>query len=171
LELCDSDFRSYLSKKKTSGGLEEYEVKYWMQQIAGGLKYLNSRNLVHRDLKPGNLLLKKVSSNTKEPEYKQFVIKLADLGFIRQIQEQSPAETICGSWTYMAPEIIKGKPYDMKADLWSLGIIMYKMVCGTSPYKKKYSKRSLKILQEISQLDVKKSLKEHNLKPSGTIDD
>lgn len=176
LELCDRDFRTYLEeKKKRSRGLEEYEVKYWMQQITDGLKYLSSRSFAHRDLKPGNLLLKKIpkqkSSNGKEPEFKQYVIKLADLGFVRQIQIQSPAETICGSWTYMAPEIIKGMPYDMKADLWSLGIIMYRMICGTSPYKKQYSNGNTKILKEISQLNVKKSLENLNLKISGTLQD
>jgi hypothetical protein len=73
-----------------------------------------------RDLKPQNLLL-----SSSGPDA---VLKIADFGFARALGPQLLAETLCGSPLYMAPEILQGQRYDAKADLWSVGAILYEMV-------------------------------------------
>lgn len=113
------DFAKFLNNKPLK---EKYSKKY-LQQLSNGLEYLLSKNILHRDLKPQNILL------TDE-----FNIKLTDFGFAKQFDQNSLISTLCGSPMYMAPEIINKKDYDNKSDLWSVGIILYQMVYGTVPY-------------------------------------
>ncbi len=81
--------------------------------------------LVQRDLKPQNLLL----STTKTGA----LLKIADFGFARSLQPQGLAETLCGSPLYMAPEILQFHKYNAKADLWSVGTILFELVVGEHP--------------------------------------
>ena len=78
---------------------------------------------MQRDLKPQNLLL---STN----EAREKLLKIADFGFARSLQPQGLAETLCGSPLYMAPEILQFHKYDAKADLWSVGTILFELVVG-----------------------------------------
>ncbi len=75
---------------------------------------------LQRDLKPQNLL---PSDNTPHA-----VLKIADFGFARQLQQQELADTLCGSPLFMAPEILQSRKYDAKADLWSVGTILNELV-------------------------------------------
>ncbi len=75
---------------------------------------------VQRDLKPQNLLL--------SCEGPGAILKIADFGFARNLQPQGMAVTMCGSPLYMAPEILQNRQYDSKADLWSVGTILYELV-------------------------------------------
>ena len=81
---------------------------------------------LQRDLKPQNLLL-----STNEAGEK--LLKIADFGFARSLQPQGLAETLCGSPLYMAPEILQFHKYDAKADLWSVGTILFELVVGEPP--------------------------------------
>jgi len=94
-----------------------------MTQIASGLYYLHSLNLIHRDLKPHNILLSKNGN-----------IKIADFGFVKDYTENSMFDTLCGSPIYMAPEILQHKKYDAKVDLWSIGVILYEMLSAEPPF-------------------------------------
>jgi serine/threonine-protein kinase ULK/ATG1 len=78
--------------------------------------------LLQRDLKPQNLLLSTSKSGA--------LLKIADFGFARNLQPQGLAETLCGSPLYMAPEILQFQKYDAKADLWSVGTILFELVVG-----------------------------------------
>jgi serine/threonine-protein kinase ULK/ATG1 len=78
---------------------------------------------VQRDLKPQNLLLSINEAGEK-------LLKIADFGFARSLQPQGLAETLCGSPLYMAPEILQFHKYDAKADLWSVGTILFELVVG-----------------------------------------
>ena len=113
------DFSKFLKKRPLK---EKYAIKY-LKNIANGLKYLIDQNIVHRDLKPQNLLM----TDTGE-------LKITDFGFARYFQEDIMIQTICGSPLYMAPEIIKNEKYDFRSDLWSVGIILYEMVVGKTPF-------------------------------------
>lgn len=81
-------------------------------------------NILHRDIKPSNIL------------FKEGVLKLADFGFCKELQQDNDlTQTMVGSPIYMAPEVLKGQPYDSRADIWSLGVILYEMLFKQCPYE------------------------------------
>ncbi|TDH72613.1 hypothetical protein CCR75_004298 [Bremia lactucae] len=102
---------------KTTDGLTETQARLYMSQLASGLQFLRSQNVVHRDLKPANLLLSS-----------------PDFGFARELESEMMAESVVGSPLYMAPELLEYKCYDAKADLWSVGIILYEMLANEHPF-------------------------------------
>jgi serine/threonine-protein kinase ULK/ATG1 len=87
---------------------------------------LRDNNVVHRDLKPQNILLVENNENS--------LLKIADFGFAKFLQPFALAETLCGSPLYMAPEVMQAQKYDAKADLWSVGVILYQLVTGIPPF-------------------------------------
>lgn len=123
MEFCKGgDLSGYL---KLRGKCSEEFAREIIRQVAAGLQFMNARNIMHRDLKPQNLLL----TNSSPP-----VVKIADFGFARTIQEGSMAETMCGSPLYMAPEILRFKQYDAKVDLWAVGAVLFEIVTGQPPF-------------------------------------
>lgn len=125
-----------------SHGLNETLVTHFLQQLACALKFLRSKSLVHRDIKPQNLLLCPPSRTKDEFDRSQYVglwelpvLKIADFGFARFLPSTSMAETLCGSPLYMAPEILRYEKYNAKADLWSVGAVFYEMTVGKPPYR------------------------------------
>ena len=113
-----------LSKYLKGRPLKEKYAQKFAKQLASAMKYLIQRNIIHRDIKPQNILV--FNKNT---------IKLTDFGFARYFDKGTMVETLCGSPLYMSPEIIKYKKYSNKADLWSIGIIFYEILTGKPPYK------------------------------------
>ena len=109
------------------GRVPEPEARVLTQQLASGLRCLRQHNLMHRDLKPQNLLLSGALGAGG-------VLKIADFGFARDVQEAGLAETLCGSPLYMAPEILQNRRYGVKADLWSVGAVLFELVSGKPPY-------------------------------------
>ena len=87
--------------------------------LFGALSYTHSMGIVHRDLKPENILLK---SNDSDSE-----IKIADFGFAKQATDDCSLSTMCGTPGYVAPEILRKEKYGTKADMWSLGVIIFIM--------------------------------------------
>eukprot|EP00930_Biecheleria_cincta_P018309 TRINITY_DN14305_c0_g1_i1.p1 TRINITY_DN14305_c0_g1~~TRINITY_DN14305_c0_g1_i1.p1 ORF type:complete len:644 (-),score=111.19 TRINITY_DN14305_c0_g1_i1:158-2089(-) len=124
LEYCaGGDLSQFLRDR---GRVPEQTARSFLTQIAAGLFVLHQANVLHRDLKPQNILL---SDTSAEP-----VLKIADFGFARALQPQDMAATVCGSPLYMAPEILRHEPYDGKADLWSVGAILYELLMGRTPF-------------------------------------
>ncbi|RIB16110.1 kinase-like domain-containing protein [Gigaspora rosea] len=127
------------SKSSTNNGLSEYVVRHFLKQLANALEFLRSQNLIHRDIKPQNLLLlpPPADSQTKpfvgSPDLP--ILKIADFGFARFLPQTSMADTLCGSPLYMAPEILRYEKYDAKADLWSVGAVLYEMSIGKPPFR------------------------------------
>jgi len=125
MEFCQGgDLAGFL--KKRGGHVPESTARGFMRHIATGMAYLQEHNLIHRDLKPHNLLLSKDSASA--------LVKIADFGFARMIKQDTMADTMCGSPLYMAPEVLSSQKYDLKADLWSSGTILFQMICGKPPY-------------------------------------
>ena len=91
-------------------------------------------SIVHRDLKPQNLLLSYPSGMTNVPP-SEITIKIADFGFARFLDDGVMAATLCGSPMYMAPEVIMSIQYCAKADLWSIGTIIYQCLTGRAPFQ------------------------------------
>uniref|UniRef100_A0A672LV90 Serine/threonine-protein kinase ULK1-like n=1 Tax=Sinocyclocheilus grahami TaxID=75366 RepID=A0A672LV90_SINGR len=131
LQYCNGgDLAEYLHSK---GSLSEDTIRVLLQQLAGAMSVLRSKGIIHRDLKPQNILLSYSTGRKSNPN--NICIKLADFGFARYLQANTMAATLCGSPMYMAPEVIMSQNYDAKADLWSVGTIIYQCLTGKAPFQ------------------------------------
>lgn len=92
-------------------------------QLIEALSQAELRGIIHRDIKPANIL------------FKDGKVKLADWGFSRLLQNGETTCSFIGSPAYMAPELLKGEEYTQKADIWSLGVVLYETLTGTCPWK------------------------------------
>ncbi|KAM7345928.1 salt-inducible kinase 3 isoform 2-T6 [Cochliomyia hominivorax] len=107
-----------------NGRMKEPEAARVFTQLVSAVDYCHSKGVVHRDLKAENVLLDRDMN-----------IKLADFGFSNRYEEGSFLNTWCGSPPYAAPEVFQGLEYDgPKADIWSLGVVLYALVCGALPF-------------------------------------
>ncbi|ESK91728.1 other ulk ulk protein kinase [Moniliophthora roreri MCA 2997] len=131
-----------------TGGLDEIVVRSFLRQLARALKFLRNRDLIHRDIKPQNLLLSPASPEELARGHPLGVpiLKVADFGFARSLPNAMMAETLCGSPLYMAPEILGYKKYDAKADLWSVGAVLYEMSVGKPPFR---AQNHIELLKKI----------------------
>ncbi|KAL8563423.1 hypothetical protein ACOMHN_051367 [Nucella lapillus] len=133
LEFCNGgDLADYLLNK---GTLSEDALSSFMQQIASALKALYEKDVMHRDIKPQNILLTipKGGNRLTTPPTK-IIFKLADFGFARFLADGMMAKTLCGSPMYMAPEVIMSHKYNSKADVWSVGTILFQCLTGKAPF-------------------------------------
>ncbi|XP_066581707.1 5'-AMP-activated protein kinase catalytic subunit alpha-2 [Prorops nasuta] len=104
--------------------LKEHEARRFFQQIISGVDYCHRHMIVHRDLKPENLLLDH-----------NLHVKIADFGLSNMMMDGEFLCTSCGSPNYAAPEVISGKLYaGPEVDIWSCGVILYALLCGTLPF-------------------------------------
>jgi serine/threonine protein kinase len=120
------------------------EVSY---NVLGALNYMHSKGIIHRDLKPENMLI------AKKGDIGQ--IKLTDFGLSKMIDEQSTImKTACGTPAYVAPEVLnnKGHGYDHKVDVWSMGVIIYILLCGFPPF---YGSNDSQLFSKIKRGDYK----------------
>lgn len=147
MEYCNGgDLADYLREK---GSLSEDTIRLFLCQIASAMLTLQSKGVVHRDLKPQNLLLH--HSGNVFPSPSEIQVKIADFGFARFLPGEMMAATLCGSPMYMAPEVIMSKAYDAKADLWSVGTIVYQCLTGKAPFQAN-SPQQLKKFYEKSKV-------------------
>ncbi|KAB5563543.1 hypothetical protein GE09DRAFT_1112845, partial [Coniochaeta sp. 2T2.1] len=131
LELCPNG--SLMDMVKARKGLTEPEVRFYTVQIAGAIKYMHSKGIIHRDLKMGNIFLDRHMN-----------VKIGDFGLAALLVTGRDWQTIrrttlCGTPNYIAPEILeKGKKgHDHMVDIWSLGIIMFAMFTTKPPFQSK----------------------------------
>lgn len=137
LEYCrGGDLSMFIQRRQ--GRIPKSTAVHFMQQLAAGLKVLRDNQIIHRDLKPQNLLLSTNEDNS--------TLKIADFGFARSLPTRGLAETLCGSPLYMAPEIMQLHKYDAKADLWSVGAILFQLVTGRTPFT---GNNQIQLLQNI----------------------
>ena len=143
LEYCGGGDLSQFIKRH--GRMDESAAKRFMLQLARGLRAMRKAQLVHRDLKPQNLLLTSDDLNAE--------LKIADFGFARYIREsEGMADTVCGSPLYMAPEVLNYQKYDAKADLWSVGAILFEMLVGAVPFT---GQNQVQLLRNIQKTEFK----------------
>lgn len=104
--------------------LPEGVVRAVAAQLVGALHYLHSHRILHRDMKPQNILL--TADGT---------VKLCDFGFARSLSAHTlVATSVKGTPLYMAPELVQERPYNHTVDLWSLGVILYELFVGRPPF-------------------------------------
>eukprot|EP00002_Diphylleia_rotans_P031033 TRINITY_DN6425_c0_g1_i3.p1 TRINITY_DN6425_c0_g1~~TRINITY_DN6425_c0_g1_i3.p1 ORF type:complete len:347 (-),score=91.87 TRINITY_DN6425_c0_g1_i3:285-1325(-) len=136
-EIYDTDTKLYLVLELVTGGelfdrivkrgsYTEKDASDVIRKIVSALAYLHKEGIVHRDLKPENLLY---SDETDQAE-----IKLADFGLSRIMNGESLLKTACGTPGYVAPEVLKGQGYGASVDMWSVGVILYILLCGFPPF-------------------------------------
>ncbi|XP_030267683.1 SNF-related serine/threonine-protein kinase-like [Sparus aurata] len=124
---------------KHDGGLTEEVAKCYFAQIVHGISYCHRLHVVHRDLKPENVVFFE----------KQGVVKLTDFGFSNRFQPGKTLNTSCGSLAYSAPEILLGDEYDAPAvDIWSLGVILFMLVCGQPPFQEANDSETLTMIMD-----------------------
>nr|XP_023026972.1 SNF-related serine/threonine-protein kinase [Leptinotarsa decemlineata] len=138
LELGDGgDLYEYIMRHET--GLPEEVAKEYFSQIVRAISYCHQLHVVHRDLKPENVVFFK----------KQGIVKLTDFGFSNKFYPGQKLETSCGSLAYSAPEILLGDSYDAPAvDVWSLGVILYMLVCGQAPFQEANDSETLTMIMD-----------------------
>jgi 5'-AMP-activated protein kinase catalytic alpha subunit len=108
----------------SKGRLAPDEARHFFHQIISGVEYCHYHHIVHRDLKPENLLLDADNN-----------IKIADFGLSNVMRDGEFLRTSCGSPNYAAPEVISGHLYaGPEVDVWSCGVILYALLCGSLPF-------------------------------------
>mmetsp|Transcript_29420 Transcript_29420/g.61376 ORF Transcript_29420/g.61376 Transcript_29420/m.61376 type:complete len:1034 (+) Transcript_29420:588-3689(+) len=167
LEYCGGGDLQRLIRTRQKGRLSERLCRRLVRDLAAGLGFLWGKELVHRDIKPQNLLLTgplpaedEVDNPPREDANQalrgmtgeRFMLKIADFGFARHLSGVDLAETMCGSPLYMAPEILSGEKYDAKADLWSVGAVLFEMIAGKTPF---HGENHLDLLRNIKTKAVR----------------
>ncbi|CAM9301152.1 unnamed protein product, partial [Chrysoparadoxa australica] len=108
--------------------LHEPQACYLFEQLLDGVEYLHKNDVTHRDLKPENLLLQSSKGGWR--------LKIIDFGLSNTHEGGRLLETACGSPCYAAPEMIAGKKYvGPKADIWSMGVVLFTLVAGYLPFE------------------------------------
>ena len=108
---------------KQQNGFSEYKAFEYFIQVVNAVYYLHNNNIIHRDIKPENIL---IGDDNK--------IKLCDFGWAKELTLENRS-TFCGTVEYMAPEIVGSENYDYGVDIWSLGILLYELLYGHSPFR------------------------------------
>lgn len=127
--------------KAREGYFDEKEAKFYFTEIFLGLQDAHKLNILYRDLKPENILLDTTGH-----------IKLCDFGLCKKLKKNERTYTVCGSVEYESPEIILKSGHDVSSDYWSLGVILYKMLIGTTPF---FDSNTLKMEENIVKQEIK----------------
>jgi serine/threonine protein kinase len=105
--------------------ITEPEVRYFVIQLTSALSYLHDSQIIHRDLKLGNIFL---DSNMR--------VKVGDFGLATKLSHPDERKrTVCGTPNYIAPEILQTEGHSFEVDIWSTGIIIYTLIVGKPPYE------------------------------------
>ena len=134
MEYCSGgDLLSYFEYHEYE--LPETKVCEIIHKLSMAIYYLHSYGIVHRDLKPENILMTDLSM--------QADIRLLDFGLSKIVGNDEKCTEPYGTLSFVAPEVLQGKPYDKSVDLWSIGIITFLLLCGYLPFDDKHSEKEI----------------------------
>jgi NIMA (never in mitosis gene a)-related kinase len=151
-----AQFFNFVLEYAVNGSLRELITKYqksvwrlptlnlitFFMDVAYGLRFLHSKNIIHRDCKPENVLIDA-----------QFRLKLCDFGVSKMLEDAKPhLQTTVGTLTYMSPEVYLHRPYDKSCDVWALGLILYELAFNEYLFTRAVSKSHALCSQEITRL-------------------
>ena len=125
-----------LVRRKT---FHEQQAAIVMKSLLSAIAYCHERNVIHRDLKPENILI-------DNPAARNFEIKVIDFGAAIFLDPGKLYEDRFGTVYYVAPEIIRGKGYNNKCDLWSMGVILFALLCGEVPFFSNNDRETLQLV-------------------------
>ena len=146
-DVFENEHYIYIIMENCSGGdllsyfeyheyeLPETKVCEIIHKLSMAVYYLHSYGIVHRDLKPENILMTDLSASAD--------IRLLDFGLSKIIGNDEKCTEPYGTLSFVAPEVLQGKPYDKSVDLWSIGIITFLLLCGYLPFDDKHSEREI----------------------------
>lgn len=141
LELGENGTLQELIERRKS--LSELEARYYLRSLLEGINYIHSKSVLHRDLKPANLLISK-----------DMQLKIADFGLAAHIPRlKGRRRTFCGTPYFIAPEIITKQGHSYEVDYWSVGIILYNMLCGKCPFQSESAEEVYKMVLE-GQIEI-----------------
>lgn len=154
-EIFDDKSRLYLVMELVTGGelfdriiskgsYTEKDATELIRQVLDALEYLHELGIIHRDLKPENLLYYSPADDSK--------IMISDFGLSKTIEEGQMDQlgTACGTPGYVAPEVLRRKPYGKAVDVWSIGVISYILLCGYPPF---YHENDSELFKQIMRGD------------------
>jgi serine/threonine protein kinase len=148
----ETDDKMYLFLELLSGGelfdrivdqghFTEGQAQEVTFKLIGALKYMHDKNIAHRDLKPENMLMTSKAADAQ--------VKITDFGLSKFTDEYSSLmKTPCGTPGYIAPEVLHMRGYDKKCDVWSLGVIVYILLCGFPPF---YADNDAQLFERIKK--------------------
>ena len=124
MEHVSGEKLSEKKKKQPKQAFSEAEAAKYMKSLFGAINHCHAQRIIHGDIKPDNIM---INANNK--------VRLIDFGLSKILAKRRTAKTeVCGTPYYMSPEVIEGD-FSMKSDIWSLGVILYTLVCGYLPFQ------------------------------------
>eukprot|EP00754_Rhynchopus_humris_P014116 Rhum_TRINITY_DN14369_c5_g9::Rhum_TRINITY_DN14369_c5_g9_i1::g.86702::m.86702/K08857/NEK1_4_5; NIMA (never in mitosis gene a)-related kinase 1/4/5 len=146
MEYADGgDLKKAIARKRASGvPFTEDVVRSWVLQLASALYYIHSAHVLHRDLKAANVFL----------THAQQVVKLGDFGISKQLsRSEEYARTTLGTPFYLSPEIVKGRRYNAKSDVWAAGVITHELMTFDYPYKAHSQPELFRLIERGGRVD------------------
>lgn len=140
MEYCSGG--ELFEKIKSNNCFSENLAANYMLDIVSAIKYCHEAHIVHRDLKPENILFENSEPNAR--------LKIIDFGTSQHFQPKEKMKRFIGTSYYVAPEVID-KNYDEKCDVWSLGVILFILLCGIPPF---YSRVESEIYEKIKKMPI-----------------
>ena len=135
---------------KVNQKFSETQIAVMFRQILSGLAYLHSNNIIHRDLKLENILIKEIEKSVETNE-DLFILKIIDFGTAKIFDKNKKERALVGSSYYIAPEVIN-KKYNQECDMWSAGVILYMFIVGHAPFDGKTNREIMGKIQKGNYL-------------------
>lgn len=119
LDYCSTDLYKHMQTLPNKK-IDEINASQYLKSIVNAIIYCHSNDIIHRDLKTDNILIK------------DNIVKICDFGW--SVKSKEPQHRRCGTLDYICPQIVNNDEYDYRCDIWCIGVLMYEMICGYLPF-------------------------------------